>query len=400
MTPFGRHLLQHWWLDPDQTYLNHGTVGVTPRRVLQAQRDLCEQIERHPARFVLRELMRLDSEPAPPGTAPARLRVAAEHIAARLGARGEDLVFVDNATSGVNAVLRSLSFGAGDEIVLLDHGYGAMTRVAGHIARLTGARVVTATLPFPNPTPEGCVLALQAALTPRSRLALLDHICSETALLLPLARMAEVCRVAGVAVLADGAHAPAAIALDIPALGVDWYAANLHKWAFAPRGCGILWAAPPRQLGLHPAVISWGYDQRWDQEFDWTGTRDPSAWLTAIEGWRFIDEMLGGVDAMRAHNHALAWHAATTLPALWGMAPAVPEPMVGCMATVALPLSLGSDARAASRLKDWLLFERGIEAPVAARGGQLWARVSAQVYNDEDDVDRLGQAILQAADAG
>ncbi len=395
MPQFGRQMLRHWALDPAVTYLNHGTVGVTPTRVLAAQRTLSDQIERQPSRFLLRELMH-NKALVSPGAGPCHLRTAAQAVARQLGARGEDLVFVDNATSGCAAVLNSLSFQAGDEILLLDHGYGALTRTAGHVAQRFGARITTARLPFPHPTAVGCVQAIQQALTPRTKLALLDHIASETALLLPLRDMAAACHAAGVPVLADGAHAPGAIALDIPALGVDWYAANLHKWAFAPRGSGILWAAPERQAGLHPPVISWGYGLQWHQEFDWTGTRDPSGWLSCPAGWLFMDEVLGGVDAMRAYNHALAWHAATALPARWGLAPVVSQDFVGCMAVLPLPPALGGDAAAAQRLKDWLLFEQHIEAPVSARAGRLWLRVSAQVYNDVADLDLLGAAIERA----
>ncbi|MFN0184076.1 MAG: aminotransferase class V-fold PLP-dependent enzyme [Aquabacterium sp.] len=391
---YGRHLLPLWWLDPDITYLNHGTVGATPRAVLAAQDQWRQRIERQPARALLRELVHLPHRPKPADDERATLRQAADALAAHLGARGDDLVFVDNATSGVNAVLRSLRFSPGDEIVLLDHGYGAMQRVAQHVGTLTGATIRIATLPYPAATPEGCVAALQAALTPRTRLALLDHITSESALVLPLQAMAAACRAAGVAVLADGAHAPGAIALDIPALGVDWYAANLHKWAFAPRGTGILWAAPQRQAGLHPPVISWGYGGRWDQEFDWTGTRDPSGWLAAPAGWAFMDSHLGGAQALRERNHALAWAAAQRLAARWDLAPAVPEAMVGTMAMMPLPARLGDDAAAARRLQDGLLFEQRIECPVLPRAGRLWLRISAQAYVDDADLAALERAIV------
>ena len=385
---FGHHMLDHWWLDPQAVYLNHGTVGVTPRRVLDAQQALRETIERHPARFLLRELMSLDAV-AP--AAPTRLRAAAQQVGAFLGARGADLAFVDNASAGVNAVLRSLRLRPGDEIVLFDHAYGAVARTAEFVARESGARVLTLPLPFPLTDPALCLAALEAGLTPRTRIAILDHITSETALLLPLAHMAALCRSRGVPVLADGAHAPGAIALDIGALGVDWYVANLHKWAFAPRGCGLLWAAPERQPGLHPSVISWGLDVGWHQEFDWTGTRDPTPYLCAPAGIEFITQVLGA-QAMREHNHALAWRAAQALCARWGLAWTTPESLVGCMATVPLPPRLGVDAAAAAALKDWLLFERRIEVPILARGGRLWARVSAQVYNDDDDIERLARA--------
>jgi isopenicillin-N epimerase len=385
-------MLAHWHLAPAAVYLNHGTFGVTPKRVLDAQHALHMQIERHPARFLARGLMSLDA--APPAELP-RLRAAAHEVAAFLGAQGDDVVFVDNATTGVNAVLRSLRLRAGDEIVILDHAYGAVARTAAFVARERGAQVVTAEVPFPLADEAACLDALQAALTPRTRIAILDHVTSETALVLPLARMAQACRARGVPVLCDGAHAPGAIAVDIPALGVDWYVANLHKWAFAPRGCGVLWAAPDRREGLHPPVISWGLDVGWHQEFDWTGTRDPTPFLCAPAGLSFITAFLG-TDAMRSHNHALAWQAAQVLTARWGLPWQTPERFVGCMATVPLPARLGTTADDAWRLRQWLLAARDIEVAIVARGQRLWARVSAQVYNDMTDVERFAVAIDQA----
>ena len=382
-------MLEHWLLDPQDVYLNHGTVGVTPRRVLEAQQALRDAIERQPARFLVRELLSLDPGPS---SRPIRLRTVADQVGSFLGARGEDIVFVDNASSGVNAVLRSLRLQAGDEILLFDHAYGAVARIAAFVAREHGARVVTVPLPFPITDASSCLAALEDGLTPHTRIVVLDHITSETALVLPLAQMAALCRDKGVPVLADGAHAPGAIHLDIPALGVDWYTANLHKWAFAPRGCGVLWAAPGRREGLHPNIISWGLDLGWHQEFDWTGTRDPTPFLCAPAGIAFITDFLG-TQAMREHNHALAWHAAQHLAARWGLSWVTPESMVGCMVTVPLPSRLGTDASDASRLKDWLLFERRIEAPIMPRGARLWARLSFQVYNDLDDIERFAAAI-------
>lgn len=382
-------MLEHWLLDPEAVYLNHGTVGVTPRRVLQVQQGLRETIERHPARFMLRELMSLDVVPP---EQPTRLRAAAEAVGAFLDARGEDIVFVDNASAGVNAVLRSLQLQEGDEIVLLDHAYGAVARTAAYVAREHGARVVTVPLPFPMSDESDGLDALGACLTPRTRIAVLDHVTSETALVLPLARMAALCRDKGVPVLADGAHAPGAIDVDIPALGVDWYVANLHKWAFAPRSCGVLWARPERRERLHPSVISWGLDVGWHQEFDWTGTRDPTPYLCAPAGIDFMTEFLG-IEAMREYNHALAWNGAQRLCSRWGLPWVTPESMIGCMATVPLPARLGRSASDAARLKDWLFFERRIEVPIIALDGRLWARVSAQVYNDEEDIGRLAAAV-------
>jgi isopenicillin-N epimerase len=388
---FGHALLAEFPLEPAAVYLNHGTVGVTPRAVMRARAAILDEIERHPARFMIRELMQLGMS-APPAT--PRLRKAAALVARFLGADGDGLVFVDNASSGINAVLRSLALAPGDEILLHDHAYGGVVRAAEFIARACGARLTTATLPFPARDPAEFVAAIERALTPRTRVALLDHVTSETALVLPLAQMAAACRERGVPVLVDGAHAPGAIAVDIAALGVDWYVANLHKWAFAPRSCGVLWAAPERRAGLHPGVLSWGVTSGdWLQEFDWTGTRDPSPWLAAPAALDFMRETLG-IEAMRHHNHALACESATLLAERWGRPWTTPESMIGCMVTVPVPERIGAGvASTAHALRDALLERHAIEAQVIARDGGLWVRIGLQVYNELGDVERLADAI-------
>ncbi len=395
---FGHPMLAHFPLEPGAVYLNHGTLGVTPLAVMRARQSILDEIERHPSRFLIRELMRLGTLTLPDdahAAAPVpRLRAAADRVAAFLGAESDSVAFVDNASSGINAVLRSIVLEPGDEILVSDQAYGGVVRAATFLAQQAGATIATVQWPFPAHDPASYVAALEHAFTPRTRLAMIDHVTSETALVLPLAELAGACRAHGVPVLVDGAHAPGAIAVDIAALGVDWYAANLHKWAFAPRGCGVLWAAPERRADLHPAVLSWGVTSHdWLQEFDWTGTRDPSSWLSALAGLDFMAEVLG-VAAMREHNHRLAWHSALGLATRWGFEWPTPESMIGCMATVPLPARFATaDAATAQRVRDALLVDHGIEAPVLARGGRLWTRLSFQVYNDESDVDRLAAAI-------
>jgi isopenicillin-N epimerase len=386
---FGRKMLEHWQLDPEITYLNHGTVGATPRRVLRAQQAIRDEIERNPSRFLLRELSGVVV--GVPRSERPRMRVAADQVAAFVGAKGEDLAFVDNVTTGCNAILQSLELRAGDEIVVLSHAYDAIVNAAGCAAGRAGARVVTAEIPYPTSDPGSIVRAIDQALGPRTRLAVVDHITSESAVILPLAGIAEHCRKRGVPILADGAHGPGAIPLDLASLGVDWYAANLHKWAFAPRGCGFLWAAPGRGAGIHPPVISWGVQEGFPGEFDWLGTRDPSPWLAAPEGVAFLNDL--GADAVLGHNHSLAWEGGQRLCRQWGARIEIPESMVGSMVTVPLPDRLGSTPEDAARLRDALLFEDRIEVQVHAWKGRLWTRVSAQVYNEMDDIERLATAV-------
>ncbi len=294
-----------WALDPRIVYLNHGTVGATPRRVLARQQAIRDEMERQPARFLLRECSGLVGAPR---TAPTLLRLAAAEVADFCGCEGDDLVFVDNATAGVNAVLQSLELQAGDEILVTDHTYGAVTMAAAFFASRAGARVVTATVPYPRFDRDEMLQSVSRALSSRTRLAILDHVSSESALVMPLAELAGICHTRGVPVLGDGAHAPGAIALDLCSLGVDWYTGNLHKWAWAPRSCGFLWTVRERQPSLHPVVISWGLGAGYTREFDWVGTRDPSPFLAAPEGIAFMREL--GVEAVGRWNHDLAWQAA------------------------------------------------------------------------------------------
>ncbi|MGE0593266.1 MAG: aminotransferase class V-fold PLP-dependent enzyme [Vicinamibacterales bacterium] len=390
---FGPTLKHEWCLDPRITYLNHGTVGAPPRRVLAHQQAIRDEIERQPAAFLLRGLSNASFVG---GTRPAvpRMRAAAAAVAAFLGARGDDLVFVDNASAGANAVLRSLTFAPGDEIVLTSHGYGAILQAARFVARRAGAVVRLVDVPYPAFDAGRLVELLAAQLGPRTRLVVVDHVTAESALVLPVADIARRCHDAGVPVLVDGAHVPGALALDIPSLGVDWYAANLHKWAFSPRSAGVLWAAPDRQADLHPPVISWGLDQGFTEAFDWVGTRDPSPWLAAPAGLEFLDEL--GFAQVRAWNHDLAWRAGQLLADRWGTAVPVPESVIGTMVTVPVPARLGTTPADAARLRDRLLLEHGIEVQVHAAAGAVWTRVSAQVYCDLSDVARLADAVADA----
>ena len=225
-------------------YLNHGGFGVTPREVMAARAAIWREIEEAPSPFFAHDYRR-------------KWNSTAAYLAARLGVTADGLALVDNVTDGINAVLRAFPFKPGDEIVTTSMTYGAIDLAAEHIARQHAATVVRLPIPFPAPRPERCLEALQAALTHRTRLAILDHVTSSTALVLPIAEMARVCRERGVAVLVDGAHVPGNVALDISSIPADWYVANLHKWYFVPRGCGLLWAAPDRRDGLVPNVLSW-----------------------------------------------------------------------------------------------------------------------------------------------
>jgi isopenicillin-N epimerase len=389
MAKFGHEMRTHWSLDPDVIYLNHGTVGAPPRCVLEVQQKLRDEIERQPSRFLLRELagVGLGAE----RSKTPRLRAAADEVARFLGAEGKDLVFVDNATSGINAVLRAFKFNEGDEVVVLNQVYGAVRNAAEYATGVCGAKMRVIELPEPVISPDSVVRSIQDSIGPRTRLALIDHIVSDSGLVLPIAEIASQCKERDVAVLVDGAHAPGAIELDISSLGVDWYAGNLHKWAWSPRSSGILWTAPSRQAELHHPVVSWGFGQGISEEFDWPGTRDPTPHLAAPAGIAFMREL--GVRNVQGYNHRLAWEAGCEMAARWDSNPVAPEEMIGSMVTVPLPQRLGSSREDAMRIRDALLFGHNIEAHVHAWKGRIRVRVSAQVYNELSDIECLIRAM-------
>ncbi len=383
-----------WVLDPEVTFLNHGSFGACPRAVLDAQRAIQERIERQPVQFYVRELFE-------------RLDAARGELADFVGAAPGDLAFVPNATSAVNAVLRSMKLRPGDELLVTDHAYPACRNVLDFVAKRADAEVVIARLPYPRTTPEGVVEAILEKASSRTRIALIDHITSQTGMVLPIEAIVRGLHERGVRVLVDGAHGPGQVPLDLATLAPDWYAANLHKWVCAPKGAGFLYAREDRRAGLHPAVISHGYSfstrerSRFQLEFDWIGTLDPSAWLTVPVALETVAALHPeGWPGVMQHNRRLALRARHILAEALGVQTPCPEDMVGSMA--AMPLPKGKQLQPESFLyQDPLqlrLLEAGFEVPIVpfpAPPARL-IRISAQLYNRPADYERLAGALRAA----
>jgi isopenicillin-N epimerase len=321
----------------------------------------------------------------------SRLREASDQVAAFLGSRPDNLVFVPNVTTGMNAVLGSLPLGPGDEVVTTDLAYGAVTLAAGAVCDKSDAVLRTVHIEYPVRDAGDVVEPIVGALTPHTKLVVIDHVTAQTALVLPVAAVAAECHARGVPILVDGAHVPGSRRLDIAALGVDWYAANLHKWAHAPRGCGILWAAPERQSVVHAPVVSWGHGKGFRDEFEHTATADPTSYLAAPEGIALLREW--DFDACVQYMRGLALEAAGMLADEWRTTFEIPCDMVGTMVTVPLPQDAGATDADAERLRLALLLEERIEVQLHAWRGRLWTRVSAQIYNDRSDIARLAEAV-------
>lgn len=371
-------------------FLNHGSFGACPRAVLEAQHELRERMEREPVRFLSRELESL-------------LDGARQALARFVDADAEDLVFVPNATAGVNTVLRSLPFGPGDEILTTDHAYNACRNALDFVARATGARAVVAPVPFPIGSPDAVVDAVEARVTSRTRLALLDHVTSPTGLVFPIERLVRRLEARGVDTLVDGAHAPGMLPLDLQALGAAYYAGNCHKWVCAPKGAAFLCVRRDRRGAIHPLSISHGANSprtdrsRFRLEFDWTGTDDPTPYLSIPHALRVMGALLpGGWPALMARNRETALAARRSLCEALGVPPPSPEAMIGSLAAVPLPDGGWSAPRAKRDPLQDALFERfAIEVPVIAWPAppKRVIRVSAQIYNSAGEYERLAKAL-------
>jgi isopenicillin-N epimerase len=364
------------------TYLNHGGFGATPRSILEEKKRILDEIEQNPVDFLTH-----------------RIRVAwhqvADKIAGRFALEPGSLAIVDNATDGIEAVLRAPCLKEGDELLTTSMTYGAVAMAAQHIAEKQRARTTVAELHFPDPDPQQCIEAVARAITPRTKLALLDHITSATALLMPLKEMIAVCHDHGVPVLVDGAHAPGQIALDISDLNADWYVGNLHKWYFVPRGCGFLWAAPGKQDRLMPNVLSWDIGQPFPSNFAWTGTRDPSSWLAAPAAFDFMDRF--DESAIRLHNQRLIRDAIGVLADMWKVPVTTPEAMTAAMTLVPAPEGLRYAATEEGRARleaDLHNRHKIVVNPAFAHEGHIWVRIAAQIYNCIEDYHKLGKAVL------
>lgn len=355
-------------------FLNHGSYGATPRVVLEAQAEWRLRLERQPVRFMRRELL------------PA-LRAAATELAAFMGARGEDLVFVDNATTSINAVLRSLELDPGDEIVATDHTYGAVRQALTFVCGRAGAQLVEAVLPFPGTDEAGIIDAVARTLGPKTRLVVLDHVTSPSALVVPVERLVQLCRERGVPVLVDGAHALGMLPLALERIGADWYVGNCHKWLCAAKGCGFLWTSPRVQSSTHPTVISHGLGEGYLSEFDWTGTRDFSTWLSVTAALAFHQSL--GPETVRAHNHELVVWARDLLAQSWGTELCAPAHLLGSMAVICTD----RPAQETETLHDYLWDRHRIEVPVIPLVGAAWIRISAQVYNEPEEYRQLAAAV-------
>lgn len=382
-----------WPLDPKIQFLNHGAFGACPRRVLECQSDWRARLERQPLQFLVREMEK-------------EMDAARESLAEFIGTDPNDLVFVQNATSGVNAVLRSLEFQCGDELLVTDQEYNASRNALNFAAERVGARVVVARIPFPFRDAEEIIAPILKCVTPRTKLALIDHVTSQTGVVFPVDKIIKALNARGVDTLVDGAHAPGMVPLNLRQLGAAYYTGNCHKWICAPKGAAFLRVRRDRQKLVRPLTISHGANSRRKDrsrfllEFGWQGTPDPSAFLSVKEAVRFMGSLLpGGWPEAMARNRTLALAARKLLCDALEIDEPCPAEFIGSLAAIPLPDALRKEWPRLpfneSPLADVLRTKYKIEVPIIfwPAPPQRLLRVSAQVYNALPQYARLANAL-------
>jgi isopenicillin-N epimerase len=369
----GTDLRDEFLLDPNVTFLNHGSFGACPRAVFERYQEWQLELERQPVLFLARRLEELLGE-------------ARAALGAYVSADPDDLVFVPNATAGVNVAARAVRLQAGDEVLSTDLEYGALDLTWQHVCREAGARYVRTPIQLPVASADEIVEAVWAGVGPRTRVLFHSHHTSSTALTFPVAELCRRARAAGVLTVVDGAHVPGHLPLDLRAVDADYYAGNCHKWLCAPKGAGFLYVRRELQRDIHPLVISWGYegdDPSFLSRHEKQGTRDPSAYLTvpaAIEWQREHDW-----DSVRERCHELARRARNEL----GLEPLAPDAPDFYRQMVTLRLPEGAPEDLQERLHD----EYRIEIPTFEHEGGQLIRPSFQGYNDAGDLERLRAAL-------
>jgi isopenicillin-N epimerase len=383
ITPMS-NLKDFFLLDPNVTYLNHGSFGACPRPVFEAYQHWQRELERQPVAFIGQrvELM-----------AKARAR-----LANYLGVHANDVVYFPNPTTAINMVARNVKLQPGDEILATDHEYGAMDRTWRYVCKKAGAKYINWPIPLPLTTVEAFLETFWAGVTPHTKVIFISHITSPTALIFPVKEICQRARQAGILSIIDGAHAIGQVPLDLDDLGCDLYTGACHKWLCAPKGSAFLYARREVQSWLDPLVVSWGYNEdpaqgsysssRFIDYHEWQGTKDFASYLATPTAIDFQAEH--GWDEVRKRCHGLGRETRQRIDALTGLSPICGENWFGQFFVARLPESLNPDA-----LHQHLYVERSIVAPFCQLNNQKYIRVSFQGYNAEEDADILVNALAQ-----
>ena len=385
-------LEKYWSFDPDVIFLNHGSFGATPNLVMEEQNRIRAHLESDPVRFFEREAFDLMNE-------------ANEKLSNFLNAESDGMTFCQNATSGVNTVLRSLILNQGDEIIIPNHSYQACWNAIDFVASRWGAKVIVVDLPFRCESEEEIIEPLLGAITPRSVLAMIDTVTSPTGLRMPFEKLVSEFQSRGVDVLLDAAHGPGLVPMDLIKLDAAWVTGNCHKWLCSPKGSAFLHIREDKKKETKPLTISHGHNadlspqEKFRFEFDWQGTRDPSAILCIPKSIEVLQSMVsGGFDEIMEHNNTLALNARNLLCESLGTNPPTPNSMISAMATIDLPgtYSGGADIMG-DPLHNRLLDEFDIQVPVFPwpHHKMRYIRISAYLYNTIEEYEYLAKTLQE-----
>ncbi len=367
-------------LDPDVIFLNHGSFGACPKSVFEEYQRWQRELEKQPVEFLGRRFADL-------------MLAARSALGGYLGAAADDLVYVTNATVGLNIVARSLDLRPGDEVLTTDHEYGALDRTWRFLCAKRGATYIRQPVPVPISTADEVVEAVWSGVTDRTRVLFISHITSPTAIIFPIKPLIDRARARDIITIIDGAHAPGQIELNLRELGADFYSGNLHKWLMSPKGSAFLYARQGMQHLVEPLVVSWGWEaekpgsSKFVDEQEWTGTRDIAAFLSVPAAIQFQRDH--DWPRVRQDCHELVRYARQQASALTGLPPLTPDEPSWFAQMSALPLPPCDFDQLKRRLYD----EFKIEIPVTNWNGRQFLRISIQGYNTRADVDALTSAV-------
>ena len=369
-----------WMLDKGITYMNHGSFGARPKEVFEAQIALKKEFERSPIQFLDRE-------------GKERVQHARIIISQFLGCSEKNLGFIENATTGVGCVIQSLNLPVGSELVSTNHVYNGVRQLLAAASERNDWTYREIEVQTPVHSPQQILDTVIDGFSDKTKLLVIDHVASITGVVFPVKELVLACKERGIAILVDGAHAPGMLDLNINQLSPDWYVGNLHKWVCGPPGAGFLWVNDAHLENIHPMTISHFYKQGFINEFDWQGTRDITSILCAAIAVQWGEKI--GWTHIRNHNHSLAVSMQSKLIDAWKGESLSPSngSMIGSMATVQLPIGFPLVEETVDAMQKWLYDQYQIEVPIMLWQDRTVVRISAQLYTELDDINRLINAV-------